>query len=610
MPIALIFNLIRTENRIEHYNIKDSAPISPILIDDTNPSSDWTWAMTQPWFGGGLGIEGSPYVIKDLIIDGGGISSCIKIENSIAHFRIQNCTLYNTGGTTSAGIELSNVSNGILYLNNCSIIDYGIYLYQSHYNHLEGNIIEGDSSASGINLQLSNNNTIGSNIIKCKKQGIRLETSSENLITDNTVENCDNFGILLMTNSHHNTVSSNTANNQTLDSGIMVLNSDHNFILENSAYYNKKVGIEIDGSRFNLVSNNTINNNIQAGISLWTNLGSKDSDDNNVTGNIIYGNNNGIFLSNSSNNDILNNELIDNYMIGAAIGYNSNNNLFSNNYFLMNGNHAVDHGTNNVWNSSTRGNYWDNYTGWDDDDNGIGDIPYIIPGDANSEDMMPLWDDAEPIIDILTPLPDSVFSSTAPQFLVNIYDLNLDKMWYTLNGLTTKMLFITNGTIDQNIWNLNSDGTLTISFCANDTFGNTAFSEVVVSKDSQGPIISIITPNMNEVFTNPPNYEISITEPHLDKIWYTFDGGKNKIFTTELFNTLDSNLWNQLPNGDVSIRFYANDTLGQVSFEEVIVVKNTQSTPSNRIPGYDISILLVLISVFSALIIKNKRNKR
>ena len=38
-----------------------------------------------------------PYIIEDLEIDGGGSGSCIFIENSNIPFRIENCTIYNSG---------------------------------------------------------------------------------------------------------------------------------------------------------------------------------------------------------------------------------------------------------------------------------------------------------------------------------------------------------------------------------------------------------------------------------------------------------------------------------------------------------------------------------
>jgi len=62
---------------------------------------------------------------------------------------------------------------------------------------------------------------------------------------------------------------------------------------------------------------------------------------------------------------------------------------------------------------------------------------------------------------------------------------------------------------------------------------------------------------------------------------------------------INQDLWEEMPNGYTTIRFYVNDTLGNISFEEVIVVKET-STPNpspGGIPGYNIFILLGTISL-------------
>ena len=154
------------------------------------------------------------------------------------------------------------------------------------------------------------------------------------------------------------------------------------------------------------------------------------------------------------------------------------------------------------------------------------------------------------------------------------------------------------------------NGTIIIRFYANDTINRITFTEVNVKKDSEDPIISIGSPTMNEVFEIPPAYEFTITEANLDKIWYSFEGGTNKIFITGLIGVIELTLWNQLPNGYVTIRFYANDTLGNINFDEVIVVKDTPTpSPPLGIPGYNVFILLGVISLIAAFIIKRKFNK-
>ncbi|MFX1590609.1 MAG: hypothetical protein ACFFC1_20945, partial [Promethearchaeota archaeon] len=59
----------------------------------------------------GEGNYSNPYVIEDLIIDAGGSGNCIEIRGSDVFFRIENCTLYNSG-SSDHGIDLYSVSNG------------------------------------------------------------------------------------------------------------------------------------------------------------------------------------------------------------------------------------------------------------------------------------------------------------------------------------------------------------------------------------------------------------------------------------------------------------------------------------------------------------------
>jgi len=215
-----------------------------------------------------------------------------------------------------------------------------------------------------------------------------------------------------------------------------------------------------------------------------------------------------------------------------------------------------------------------------------------------------------PIIAINNPQNSDVIGATAPNFDISIDELNLDKTWYSLNGGNNITFTGLTGTINQALWDALFEGNVIIRFYANDTLGRIGFVEVTVRKDSEAPIISIVTPNMNEVFEITPAYEIAITEANLDKIWYTFDGGINNIFITELIGIMDLNLWNHLPNVYITIRFYANDTLGNISFDEVIVVKDTPTTnPSpGGIPGYNTFLLIGIICVVSVILIK-KRNK-
>ncbi|MHA2122836.1 MAG: hypothetical protein ACW990_16685, partial [Promethearchaeota archaeon] len=97
--------------------------------------------------------------------------------------------------------------------------------------------------------------------------------------------------------------------------------------------------------------------------------------------------------------------------------------------------------------------------------------------------------------------------------------------------------------------------------------------------DDSDPIINILSPQENKNFKFAPDYNLFIIEPNLDKIWYTLDGGLNNITITSLNGTINQTLWNSLPDGLLTIRFYANDTLGYLSYEEVTISKKSGPDP-------------------------------
>ncbi|MBY9008495.1 MAG: hypothetical protein KGD74_01355 [Candidatus Lokiarchaeota archaeon] len=106
----------------------------------------------------GEGTASDPYVIKDLEINGGGTGSCILIENSSVFFRIENCTVYNSGPSCfDGGIELSNVKYGQIINNEAYGQTNGIFI-----NGSSGSIVSGNDCylSTGILIEYSENITV------------------------------------------------------------------------------------------------------------------------------------------------------------------------------------------------------------------------------------------------------------------------------------------------------------------------------------------------------------------------------------------------------------------------------------------------------------------
>ena len=254
----------------------------------------------------GSGTYSDPYVIEDLVIDGGGSGDCIWIENSDVYFRIENCTAYNSGYPLDTGIKLSHVNNSQLIDNNCSSNSDGIRLEDSNNNTISGNTAS-NNSIYGISLSHCDDNAISGNTANDNIHGIRLELYSENnTISGNTANNNNQNGIDLRGNSDDTTISGNTANNNDKDGILLSYGSNNNMVSGNTANNNNQSGIRLYSSDDNTVSGNTVNNN-EAGIYLYY------SDTNTVSGNTASNNSiYGGYLEKSNYNTVSGNILIGN----------------------------------------------------------------------------------------------------------------------------------------------------------------------------------------------------------------------------------------------------------------------------------------------------------
>ena len=533
-----------------------------IFINDLDPNYNWSKTASENDWCTGSGTWSDPYIIRDIEIDGESIYSGIEIHNSSVYFNIENCTLYNC----TDGIRLLNTNNSLIYNN--SIYDsrptYGvIYLEFSNNNSISLNNIwnitfDMFGYASGIFLMYSNDCNINHNTINEAYVGIMSGYNSGTMIDYNNVSNT--FGGIVTGLALNTTIKNNYLFNNTY--GILLQETNETIVKENQAIENEIYGIYLWGST----------------------IGCHD-------------------------NTIIQNQIYDNSLYGVILNEWTSHNLVYRNYFVGNGVNAQDNGTLNEWDDGAMGNYWDDYLGFDLNDDGIGDSPYLIDGIASSMDNYPIFDDGpdditSPIITINDPINGMLFGASPPEYDIDITEDNLDTAWYTIDdGANSITIIAYTGTLDESAWNALPDGAVTITFYANDTAGNIGSAQVTVYKDTVTPVIVINDPNNGDEFTtNAPIYDIDITEPNLDTVWYTMDGGVNNITITEYTGTVDNDLWNALPNGAVTITFYANDTVGNIGSEVVVVNKNP------GIPGANPVLIILILGL--GVIGLSWRNKR
>jgi len=113
---------------------------------------------------------------------------------------------------------------------------------------------------------------------------------------------------------------------------------------------------------------------------------------------------NGLRLISSDENGIHNNSIKNSANTGILLDDFCNGNVIAHNNFFNNvPDNAYDEGYDNIWYSTgmDEGNYWDDYEEEDINGDGIGDVPYEIPGGVSS-DLFPLiteyhWMDNIPV---------------------------------------------------------------------------------------------------------------------------------------------------------------------------------------------------------------------
>ncbi len=517
--ISLYGSLVEmVSHSIDKTNLVNNKPVYDYANEIGLESSNFTNA------GQIILINCTNSIISELnISEGSGIYLYYCVNNTLSG---------NIANNNQYGIYLWDSDNNTLSGNiACNNGDYGICLgWNCDNNTLSGNIANNNGNY-GINLDFEcvNNRILGNNVSYNNNLGISLSMDCDNnTLSGNTASNNNFYGIYLW-GSDNNTLSGNTVNSNYR--GIYLEYSNYNTLSGNTVNSNYK-GINLDYSNYNTLSGNLLN---FCGISLYgllVEMASHSIDDTNLVNNkpvYYYVNETGLESSNftnagqiiliNCNNSIISELNISDCTAGMFLGYSNNNTLSGNilsnsyygiwldstsnynliflNHFINNMIEAVDDGVNNKWDNGTIGNYWDYYYGVDANFDGIGDTPYIISGTAGSQDNFPIYrDDTAPVITINFPFFISIFGLNAPNYIISIDELDLDTIWYTLDGGETIYIITSlTGTFNQTAWEALSEGRITIRFYANDTYGNIGFKDVeviiAIPEDlDEGPIIS------------------------------------------------------------------------------------------------------------------------
>lgn len=388
-------------------------PHDPILIDG---NAGFTGPNVTTGVVRGSGTESDPYIIEGLDINASAANG-IEIQNADAHFIVRGCLVHDGRAPYDHfydGIHLENCVNGTLDNNTWPNNGIGIYLTSSSCTTLTENNCA--NNWNGMILDSSSNNTLADN--ECSNNvnyGMSLESSNGNTLTDNECSN-NEYGVYLQYSSG-NTISNNNCSNN--GQGIYVrYDTNNNTITSNDCSSNGEYGIFLLYSSGNALVNNTCNSNSRSGTCLWLSNGNilinntcssngygiwlDWSSSNTVSNNNCSNNEWGIYLGYGANdNNIVWNQIRNNYGSGALISRGAIENIVSNNIFIDNNGatdtydaahiQAFDEGLGNWWNSTDGyGNYYSDWTSPDSNSDGIVDDPYLLDGGADAKDPFPL----------------------------------------------------------------------------------------------------------------------------------------------------------------------------------------------------------------------------
>ncbi|KAF5418382.1 MAG: Cell surface glycoprotein [Candidatus Methanogaster sp.] len=339
------------------------------------------------------------------------------------------------------GICLEYSSNNMLANNTASNNRYGICMDHSSNNTLANNTAD-LNDWYGIRLEYSSNNMLANNTASNNRHGIYIDRSSNNTITNNMMlENTYNFGVdgYSLSEYIHDIGTSNTVDEKPIyywvdrqdgqipgDAGFVGVVDSTNITVRDLTLTNNSEGVLFAYTENSRLENVTVSNNRRYGIYTWhssnnmlasnnasNNSGGiclKCSSNNTLANNTASNNGHGVIIGYSSNNTLANNtasnngygillQFSSNNMImsntansndyGITIVFSSENTLHHNNFINNTQYNAYDSDGTNQWDSGSAGNYYSDYTGTDNNTDGIGDTPHPIPG-GGSIDRFPL----------------------------------------------------------------------------------------------------------------------------------------------------------------------------------------------------------------------------
>ena len=385
-----------------------------------------------------------------------------KVEKNfvnISGFTVKDASY---AGILLSEVEYCNISTNNLFDNQFGIVATGRISGIHHGNNFISNNNFSNSKAD-IYFFYSSNNVVSGNIME--KRGVRVsgnsifththEIDTSNLVNGKPVYyingitgeqvptnvgqvilvNCSDINIAnLNINGTYNSIHVVYSSYVNIENNNISYSQAYDIFLTNSNYCNVTYNNFSNSYSGIALANNAHDNKIMANYISNTYLGihiaSSDTRNNELVQNTIIDNWAGIYIQGRApNNTIKENNFINNYrpMISNSDGYRYLNNFINSTYYSSS--------SDPTWNSPETlvytyegndftnylGNYWEEYSGTDDNNDGIGDTPFHIV--LNNYDYYPLMMPFENYLDIQDTISPNTEIISGPSEIINYNDV-------------------------------------------------------------------------------------------------------------------------------------------------------------------------------------------
>jgi parallel beta-helix repeat protein len=520
-------------------------------------------------------------------VDGIWLKASYPYENAGTDSYLENNTVNNN---TRYGIHLSDNSDRVTINNNLvdNNTNAGIMVNNSYavilkYNEIRYNdrgvyFVDSDSGDDGT-CALTSNDFRENYIHDNTQEGVLASNTDGYNFYYNNITTNSKEGISL-TDSDNFAFKSNIINLNSLDGLKISTGTNIKFCDLNQVFNNTKHGINLSsvthstfGETFSGFSNSNSNiyNNQLSGfwitessnLTIWFN---------NISTNVQ----NGIYFSGVNSSTIKTNNISSNSQNGTLISGGTGNIIYDN-FFSGNTDHSYDDGTNS-WNTSRvlqtditlynildgpylGGNFWDDYTGTDSDNDGLGDTVYSIPGGSNT-DSYPLTVaniSCGPVHHSFN--LSSSLNTTGNCFTVtNNEDLIIDCLGYSIRGNDSDFGFNISGRTNVVIRNClisNFSTGLYLNDANGSTFENNTFS---ANTEGINSTLSINNNFSSNTFGSNTYYGIYLSDSNsstFDSNTIITNNSQAIYLTSSDSNNLSSNI---IRNNDVGIAIFSSNS--------------------------------------------------